>query len=230
MHKKTWMTIAVALPLAVGLTLPTSGAFADGEIVFVGDTDNSPPISNRFPDLVPPEGPPLVSSDPTPTDSPSPTESPMVTPSPTASVEPVYTIQEPSASPTPKPVEVPSVKAPDVKIPTEETGSKPVNVTQPKVTQVATPAKPVQLPLKAGSTVITTAAQNTLAKTAETVTATNKPATIAVSSVGVTFTQATKQANALVAQLRRLGVTATTKVAWVAGKSVVSVVVTKKKG
>lgn len=224
MHKKTWMTIAVALPLAVGLTLPTSGAFADGEIVFVGDTDNSPPISNRFPDVVPPEGPPLVSSDPTPT------ESPMVTPSPTPSVEPVYRIQEPPASPPTKPVEVPSVKAPNVKTPTEEAGSKPVIVTQPKVTPVATPAKPVQLPLKAGSTFITKEAQNTLAKTAETVTATNKPATIAVSLVGVTFTQATKQANVLVAQLRKLGVTATTKVTRVAGKSVVSVVVTKKNG
>lgn len=125
---------------------------------------------------------------------------------------------------------MPSVKLPDVKTPADQTGSKPVVVTPPAVTPVTTPAKPVQVPLKAGSTVITPTAQNTLAKTADSVTATNRTATIAVSTVGVTLTQATKQANTLVVQLRKLGVTATTKITRVAGKPVVTVVVTKKKG
>lgn len=234
MQKKTWLAISVAASLGAGLMLPTAGAFADGEIVFVGDSDNFPPITNRFPDLIPPEGPPLVSSDPTPTASPTvtptPTETPNVTPSPTPSVEPVYTIQERPVSQPTRPVEVPSVKEPVVKTPTDETDSKPVVVTPPTVRPITTSAKPIQVPLKAGSTVITQAAQNTLAKTADSVTATNKPATIAVSTVGVTLTQATKQANTLVVQLKKLGVTATTKITRVAGKPVVTVVVTKKKG
>jgi hypothetical protein len=230
MQKTTWLAISVAASLGAGLMLPSAAAFADGEIIFVGDIDNSPPVTNRFPDLIPPEGPPLVASDPAPTESPSPTTSPTVTPSPSPSVEPVYTIQEPPASPPTRPVEVPSVKSPDVKTPTNQTGSKPVVVTPPAATSVTSTAVPLQVPLKAGSTVITRSVQNVLAKTADAVTATSKPATIAVSTVGVTLTQATKQASALVVQLKKLGVTATTKITRVAGKQVVTVVVTKKKG
>lgn len=237
MQKKTWLAISVAASLGVGLMLPTASAFADGEIIYLGDVDNSPPASNQFQPIVPPEGPPLVTpTDPTgpplftPSPQPTNTPSPTVTATPTPTAEPVYTIQNPPVSTPTRPVEVPSVKEPEVKPPTDQTGSKPVVVTPPAVTPVTSTPKPVQVPLKAGSTVITRSVQNVLAKTADAVTATNKPATIAVNSVGVTLTQATRQANVLVAELKKLGVTAKTKVTRVAGKSVVTVVVSKKKG
>ncbi|MFM6966562.1 MAG: hypothetical protein ACKOWI_04265, partial [Rhodoluna sp.] len=206
MQKKALVSISAAFLLVAGLIVPVSSAFADGEIVFVGDVDTSPPISNQFPDLIPPEGPSLASP-PEPTVNPStqpgdPTAP--VTTSPTS--EPVYAVQTPIVQPPTSPAESPA--------PTSAETEEPVETS----VEIVKPAKPIQVPLKPGSTAITPAAKTVLTKTVASVVATDKPATIAISLVGVSLTKAAKQANALVVELRKLGATAITKVSRVSGK------------
>lgn len=77
--------------------------------------------------------------------------------------------------------------------------------------------------------VITPAVKATLSKTADAVKATSKPATITVKTVGTTIAKATAQANALVVELKKRGVSAVTVIKRVGKKTSVSVLVTKKK-
>jgi hypothetical protein len=204
--------------LAVSLVfVPAAASFADdaGEIVFVGFVDNAPPPSNQFPPEMPDPGPPLVSGDvvdPAPSE-PSPTNTP---PAPTV-VEPVYTIQEQPVESSVSPAQPPTLSSAPV--------SAPRVTTQ---TPVAA-AKPIEMPIKPGSLSMTPSVKAVLAKTAAKVKSSNKPVTIAISSAGVTQTQATNQAKALIAELKKMGATAVTKVTKVAGKNVVTVVVSKAK-
>jgi hypothetical protein len=57
----------------------------------------------------------------------------------------------------------------------------------------------------------------------------NKPASIAVKTAGTTVAKATAQANAIVAELKKRGVSAVTVIKRVGNKTSVSVLVTKKK-
>jgi hypothetical protein len=80
-----------------------------------------------------------------------------------------------------------------------------------------------------GSTFITPAAKAALAKTATVVKTSNKAVSIAVNTTGTTVSKATAQANAIVAELKRSGVSAVTVIKRVGKKTSVSVLVTKKK-
>jgi hypothetical protein len=91
------------------------------------------------------------------------------------------------------------------------------------------PAKVVSAPIALGSKVITPAAKATLAKMAGTVTSTGRPVIISVKTVGTTMAKATAQANAIVAELKKSGVSAVTGIKRVGNKTSVSVLVTKKK-
>jgi hypothetical protein len=129
------------------------------------------------------------------------------------------------AEPTSKPaVETPPVEAPKVDDPEPQTPavvSKPVVISAPVIT--------VSSPLAVGSKTITPAAKTSLAKTAATVKASNKPVSIAVKTTGTTVAKATAQAQAIVSELKKRGVAAVTVIKRVGKKTSVSILVTKKK-
>lgn len=124
--------------------------------------------------------------------------------------------QPPQPSPSPTSAPTPTLLAEDI-----AASSKPALISAP--TMVYT----IQLP--AGSKVVTPAAKATLAKTAEAVKVSNKPASIAVKTAGTTVAKATAQAKAIVAELKKRGVSAVTVIKRVGKKTSVSVLVTKKK-
>ncbi|MBP7818736.1 MAG: hypothetical protein KA009_01595 [Rhodoluna sp.] len=132
--------------------------------------------------------------------------------------------QEPTTISTP--VQVPT---PAPTLPPEPTPPAAAIVLVSKPVLVAVPAMTYTMQLPAGSKVITPAAKATLAKTAEAVKASSKPASISVKTAGTTMAKATAQANALVAELRKRGVSAVTVIKRVGKKTSVSVLVTKKK-
>ena len=128
------------------------------------------------------------------------------------------TISTPVQVPTPAPI-----------LPPEPTPPAAAIVLVSKPVLVAVPAMTYTMQLPAGSKVITPAAKATLAKTAEAVKASSKPASISVKTAGTTLAKATAQANALVAELKKRGVSAVTVIKRVGKKTSVSVLVTKKK-
>lgn len=132
--------------------------------------------------------------------------------------------QEPTTISTP--VQVPT---PAPTLPPEPTPPAAAIVLVSKPVLVAVPAMTYTMQLPAGSKVITPAAKATLAKTAEAVKASSKPASISVKTAGTTLAKATAQANALVAELKKRGVSAVTVIKRVGKKTSVSVLVTKKK-
>lgn len=147
------------------------------------------------------------------------------------------------------PVRPPIVQLPEVPIAQEPTTiSTPVQVSTPAPTLLPEPTPPAEaivlvskpvlaavpdmtytMQLPAGSKVMTPAAKATLAKTAEAVKASSKPASISVKTAGTTLAKATAQANTLVAELKKRGVSAVTVIKRVGKKTSVSVLVTKKK-
>ena len=132
--------------------------------------------------------------------------------------------QEPTTISTP--VQVPT---PAPTLPPEPTPPAEAIVLVSKPVLAAVPAMTYTMQLPAGSKVITPAAKATLAKTAEAVKASSKPASISVKTAGTTLAKATAQANALVAELKKRGVSAVTVIKRVGKKTSVSVLVTKKK-
>ena len=130
--------------------------------------------------------------------------------------------QEPASISRPVPTPAPT-------LPPEPTPPAAAIVLVSKPVLVAVPAMTYTMQLPAGSKVITPAAKATLAKTAEAVKASSKPASISVKTAGTTLAKATAQANALVAELKKRGVSAVTVIKRVGKKTSVSVLVTKKK-
>jgi dihydrodipicolinate synthase/N-acetylneuraminate lyase len=94
---------------------------------------------------------------------------------------------------------------------------------------ISAPLITVSAPMAIGSTSITPAAKTSLAKTAAVVKASKKAVSIAVNTTGTTVSKATAQANAIVAELKKSGVSAVTVTKRVGNKTSVSVLVTKKK-
>jgi hypothetical protein len=132
--------------------------------------------------------------------------------------------QEPTTISTP--VQVPT---PAPTLPPEPTPPAAAIVLVSKPVLVAVPAMTYTMQLPAGSKVLTPEAKATLAKTAEAVKASSKPASISVKTAGTTLAKATAQANALVAELKKRGVSAVIVIKRVGKKTSVSVLVTKKK-
>ena len=132
--------------------------------------------------------------------------------------------QEPATISTPVQVSTPAPT-----LPPEPTPPAEAIVLVSKPVLVAVPAMTYTMQLPAGSKVITPEAKATLAKTAEAVKASSKPASISVKTAGTTLAKATAQANALVAELKKRGVSAVTVIKRVGKKTSVSVLVTKKK-
>ena len=203
----------VATAILVGLLVSQSSlasSFADDSGgLLQGFVDNSTPPTNKYPVVGPPAFVPPI----------------LETPSASPSAEPVYTIQEqpilaaptPSVSPTALPTSSPS----------PSTSAIPL-VAAPRAAESAT-TKTLQLSIKPGSVEISSSAKAVLAKVANQVKQNNSSLSIAVSTKGITLAKATSQAKALVVQLVKLGVNASTKVTTVAGKPVVSVIISKTK-
>jgi hypothetical protein len=207
--KAALVTTAILCGLMISQASMSSSFADDSGGLLQGFIDNSTPPTNEFPVVGPPAFvPPVVE-----------------TPSASPSAEPVYTIQEqpilaaptPSKSPTALPTSTPSPSRSAV--PLVAAASAAENAT----------AKTLQLPIKPGSVEISSSAKAVLAKAANQVKQDNSSLSIAVSTKGITLAKATSQAKALVVQLVKLGVNASARVTTVAGKSVVSVIVSKPK-
>ena len=206
-------TFYVATAILVGLCVSQSSlasSFADDSGgLLQGFIDNSTPPTNEYPVVGPPPFVPPV----------------IETPSASPSVEPVYTVQEQPSVAKPEPSETPTALPTSTPIPS--TGAVPVVSVTP-VAASATP-KTLQVPIKPGSVEISSSAKAVLAKAADQVKQNNSSLSIPVSTKGITLAKATSQATALVVHLVKLGVNASTKVTMVAGKPVVSVIVSKTK-
>jgi hypothetical protein len=100
-------------------------------------------------------------------------------------------------------------------------------VSKPQV--IALPPRVVSVPIAAGTLALTASAKATLAKTAAAVKASNGSISISVRTAGTTVARATAQANAMVAELKKRGVSAVTVIKRVGNKTSVSVLVTKKR-
>jgi hypothetical protein len=126
-----------------------------------------------------------------------------------------------------------SVAAPKPEaVETAEVSSKPTNDIQVVVAKpvlISTSMISISAPLSAGSTMITPAAKASLAKTAALVKTSSKSVSISVKTTGTSVSKATAQANAIVAELKKRGVSAVTVIKRVGNKTSVSVLVTKKK-
>jgi len=183
------------------------------------DPPTEPPVFNPG---FEPSNPPGDAPREAPVQTPTPTQTPGETSAPTPVANPT-----PDASPRASesiPVqEVIETSGAETKTATEAL----VLVSKPLASPI--PAKVVSAPIALGSKVIAPAAKATLAKMAGTVTSTGRPVIISVKTVGTTMAKATAQANAIVAELKKSGVSAVTVIKRVGNKTSVSVLVTKKK-
>ena len=213
------------------------------EISFASDEET---LIIEGPEFLPPRvpllPPPPREDSPSGQPSPSPSETPIYNADPEPTTPPVQAPREEpsrgsdapqqqtspvSASEVARPADFPSnptVDAPTVDAPTTET---PAVVSKPSV--ISAPLTIVNAPMATGSRTITPAARTSLVKTASAVKASSKPVSIAVTTTGTTVSKATAQANAIVAELKKSGVSAVTVIKRVGNKTSVSVLVTKKK-
>lgn len=222
---------------AVFMLAGTQQAFAEetvssgqGEVAIFDGPEMLPPSDGSLPSEPPREGMPgptppreepvlinpTLEPNPAPADPPREPQNPSPEVNSSQTVSPAETVTTTSQEMAVSATQVP-VPAPEVAVPI----SKPA--------LIAAPAMALTLQLPAGSKVLTPAAKATLSKTADAVKKSNKPASIAVKTTGTTIAKATAQANAIVSQLKKRGVSAVTVIKRVGNKTSVSVLVTKKK-
>lgn len=234
-------TLAVTLVTAsilVGHQIAVADEIANRSDAPVLIVDGPGLLEPPLPQLPPPPREDSPSGQPTP----SPAETPIYNTDPEPTIPPVQAPREepsrgseepqqqtsqptvPEVSQTTELTSKPTVEAPAVDIPKVETpavASKPVSISAPLTI--------VSAPMPTGRTTITPAARTSLAKTASEVKTFSKPVSIAVTTTGTTVSKATAQANAIVAELKKSGVSAVTVIKRVGKKTSVSVLVTKKK-
>jgi hypothetical protein len=223
--------------VAVFMLAGTQQAFAEepvstgqGEVAIFDGPEMLPPSDGSLPSEPPREGMPgptppreePVLINPTLEPNPAPPAPPRESEIPAPVSNSIQTVSPAETVTTP--AQEVAVSATQVPAPVSE-----VAVPLSKPVLIAAPALAVTLQLPAGSKVLTPAAKATLSKTADAVKKSNKPASIAVKTAGTTVAKATAQANAIVAELKKRGVSAVTVIKRVGNKTSVSVLVTKKK-
>jgi hypothetical protein len=222
---------------AIFVLAGTQHAFAEeavstgqGEVAIFDGPEMLPPSDGSLPSEPPREGNPghtpnpqePVLINPTLEPNPTPPTPPRESQNPAPEVNSIQTVSP--AEPVTTPAKELTVSATQVPAPVSEVA---VPISKPAL--IAEPVMAVTLQLPAGSKVLTTAAKATLSKTADAVKKGNKPASIAIKTAGTTVAKATAQANAIVAELKKRGVSAVTVIKRVGTKTSVSVLVTKKK-
>ena len=223
----------------------STGSTGQGEVAIFDGPALLPPTDRALPSEPPREGAPGPTP---PREEPVPPQEEPAIPNPTTEPNSAPT-DPPRESKNPTPVTSGSNQAADPVVssiqtssPAEEAAAAPKDDagsgTKPPVTVLAEMQKPALIPapamaftlqLPAGSKVLNGAAKATLTKTVDAVKKSNKPASISIKTEGTTITKATAQANLIVTELKKRGVSAVTVIKRVGTKTVVSVLVTKKK-
>jgi hypothetical protein len=173
------------------------------------------------------DGPGLLETPNDPVPAIPPRESPVEPQTPAQQDPPPVTTPTPDSSPKPSDASPSQDIIETFGAETTTATDAPVLVSKPLV--ILIPAKSITLLMAPGSTLITADLKASLAKTASAVKATNRPVSISIKTAGTTLSKATAQANAIVAELKRRGVSAVTLIKRTGNKTLVSVLVTKTK-
>ena len=222
------------------------GATVDGEFPVIESPGWIDPTASLGPALPPREDMPgvPVSVSPTPsapiTDWSTPSETPSETPLFNPSLDPMapavngfLETQGPgvgnSVDRAPSSTTSSTLKtSPSPSASPSDVGKQPVAVADVPERPATMAATSIKVPMKAGSTEVTSAAKAVLVTAVSLVKSNSNPVSIPVSTVGTSIAKATAQAASLVKELRRLGVAAITVLTRVGSKTTVSVVISKK--